>query len=133
MPVEARLADQDLRPAAELVLQARDLALQLGEIGVGRCRSRLADTRRGPVAAEDVAQRARPLTGGDPRSGGGDRRFHQVALSVRLARRSGELCERLVDGALVALRTPPAERLDLLGLETLVHDEDASLGVRRER
>ncbi len=102
--VEAGLADEDLRPPAELLLQARHLAAQLAELPVGGSRGRgLADAGGRAVAAEHLAQGARPLAGRGARAGGGDRRDHQVLGAVLLAGDLGQRGQRGVDRRLVAL------------------------------
>ena len=110
VPVEARLADEDLRPAPELLLQARrpPRAARRGRASARR-RGGLADAGRRAVAAEHLAQRARPLAGRRARARGGDRRDHQVLLGVlRRARPRASSAERRVDGCLVALGAPAA-------------------------
>ena len=83
------------------------------------------------VVAEDLAQDAGPLAGGGAGLGGLDRRRHDVAPLV--AGGLGELLERRVDGALVALGLPLLERLDPLALDLGVGGEDAAVLAGGER
>ena len=134
VPVEAGLADEDLRPAAEPLLQARDLLAQLAQIRVRRfVPAGLADAGGGAVGAEHLAQRARPLARRGAGARGGDRRDHQVLLRALLGGDPRELGEGRVDGPLVALGAPAAHGLDLLGLDRGVDDQDAALGVVGQR
>ena len=93
----------------------------------------LADAGGGAVAAEHLAQRARPLAGGGARARGGDRRDHQVLLRGSHRGDPGQVREGRVDGPLVALGAPAAHGLDLLGLHGGVDDQDAALGVVGQR
>ena len=69
VPVEARLADEDLQPPPDRLADAVDLVAQLLERrGVGRAGRRLADAGGRAVLAEGLAQRAGPLAGGRARA-----------------------------------------------------------------
>ena len=128
--VEAGLADEDLRRAADRLADAGDLVAQLGDLLGRGGRGRLADAGRRAVGAERVAQRLRPLAGGGARAGGGDRRLHHVLVGRGDAR---ELLQRGGHGGLVALRAPLAERVERLLLDGGVDDQDPALGVGRQR
>src|SRR6266576_2764481 len=103
MAVETWLADEDLRPSTELLLKARDLLAQLIDLLGPAERRRLAHTGRRAVAAEDLAQRARPLAGGGACASRGDRRDHQVLAGALITRDGGQLAERRIDRLLIAL------------------------------
>jgi hypothetical protein len=109
MAVEAGLADQDLRAAAEPLSELRHLPAQLRELprraaAVGvleRLAAGLADAGGGAVAAEDVAQGACPLARRRARARRRDRGEHQVLL--RTARRARERAQSLIHSRLIAL------------------------------
>ncbi len=65
--VEPRLAHQDLDPAPERLGHPLDTVPKLVESLIGRSRRRIANPRRPAILTEHIAQRGRPLTGGDPR------------------------------------------------------------------
>src|SRR3954451_11774429 len=125
VPVEARLADEDLQPAPERVAHALDLLAQRLEVLGREGRRGLADAGRRAELAERLAQGGGPLAGRRPRSGGFERRRHDVLVARG---RRGELLERGVDGGPVTLGAPRDDRLALLRLERGVDCEDPAVG-----
>ena len=91
----------------------------------------LRDAGGRAVVAEDLAQDAGPLAGGGAGLGGLDGRRQDVRALV--AGGLGELLERRVDGALIALRAPLLEGGDPLALDLGVGGEDAAVLAGGER
>jgi hypothetical protein len=131
VPVQARLADQDLQPPAERLGDPVDLVAAAPRGGRPRLRQSPPHAGGRAVGTEDLAQRLRPLAGGTAGAGCGDRRRHDVL--VLLARHARELGQRRVDRALVARLAPAAQVGDLLGLDLGVDDENAALDVGGKR
>jgi hypothetical protein len=131
MPVEARLAHEDLQPPPDRLAHPVDLLAQLLErrrvAGPGRG---LAHAGGSAELAEGSAQGVGPLAGGGARARGGQRRLHDVALArSHLAQRG----ERGVDRRLVALGAPARDRRALLLLGRRVDREDAAVGPGQQR
>src|SRR3954451_15140103 len=130
VPVEARLADEDLQPAPERVADPLDLLAQRLEVVRRDARRGLADAGRGAELAERLAQGGGPLAGRRPRARGFERGRHDVLVA---GGGRGELVEGRIDGALVALGAPRDDGLALLRLERGVAREDAAVGALDER
>ena len=108
----------DSRDALDLVAHL----LHLDGCGAG---GGLADAGGRPVLAERVAQRLRPLAGGDAGAGGGDRRRHDVLVVV--GGDAGQLGERASAPAGSRSARHALERLALVGLDARVDHEDPAV------
>ena len=130
--VEAGLADQDLRPAADRLGDALDLLAQRGQVGlVAVARGGLADAGRRAELAEGLAQRGRPLAGRHAGLGGRDRRGHDVLVGLRDAAQLGQ--RGLGRGARRATARQAIDRVALLGLDGGVDGHDPALLVDQRR
>ena len=138
VPVEARLADEDLRAAPEPLLQARDLAAQLARArrpspAIAR-RAGLADAGRGAVAAEHLAQRRAPTRRSSRRRA---RRRSSASIRFSVARRRARAAASAASAASTAAWSRSARQRRTAsiccGFDRRVDDQDAALGVGRQR
>src|SRR5262249_24627882 len=82
--VEARAADEELRAAAELLLEGDDALAQRLERGrIPGHGAGARDARRSAVFAEGFAERRAPLPGREPRLRRSDGRGHHVLAGLR--------------------------------------------------
>src|SRR5215831_9540400 len=111
VPVEARLAEHEFEPPAELTRHSLDFGAQVVEAD-GFVARRTPHASRRAILAEALTQGKTPFAGGDAGFGADDRGGHDVAI---FSGRSAQLLERCRDRPLVARAAPGLEALDLLG------------------
>src|SRR4051794_27140159 len=110
MPVEPRLADQDLHAPPKRLGHALDLVAQLVQRVIAHGGGRIGNTRRRAVLTKRIPKRLSPLTSRHAGASSLDRRRHDVDRLVPSS--VGEGSEGTVHRLLVALFTPRANSVD---------------------
>src|ERR1700677_1902978 len=120
MAVEARLADEEPEPAAELERDAFNFAAERVEVAGFLTRTR-RDAGRRAKDSELGAQRVAPFARGGPGFGRLDRGGHDIGAARR---RPAQRPPPRAPGGLIALRPPRHEPGHLLGLRSGGWDVD---------